>query len=324
VRWAVAAYVEPRERRKYSGAGGLILNDLAPFVIQALGQRIHYSEDVRDDDNMIIATLDRETRDASLVIGRVYRGTYSLAAGGTYSYDRTDDVTLRLYGPEAALGYTAVEGTRAAGIRRGLALVANGAYFPRKSGPISDVRGELDVWLPAPALRRHIISVALRGHAVLDADTPLIAVGGEGALPALWSSTPDEDVPELGVGDGILPGQRRFAELLRGFEDFPLAAERVALADLTWRYPLRLDAGVPSLGFLPSTFLRELEFELFAGAAYLQPGATIEERRHAAAGAAITLHLAFFRVPLAIQYQVSRRITDDRGVLHLVGFGPDL
>jgi hypothetical protein len=318
VRWAGAGYIDPKDTSKYSGAGGLILNDLAPFTLTAVGQRLHFTEEVRDADNMLIDTLDRETRDAILAITRTYRGTYSLSAGGTYSYDRTDDTTLRLYGPELGLGYAAVEGTRAVGPRRGLTLLATGAYFPRRSAPITDARAQLDLWIPLPVVRRLIIHVTARGHAVLDAPAPLIAVGGESALPPLWSSTPDDDVPDLGVGDGILPAQRRFAELLRGFEDFPLVAERVAIADVSWSYPLLVDAGVPTLGFLPGAFLRELELELFAGGAY------IADNRHAAAGAALTVHLALFRVPLAIQYQLSRRLTDDRGVLHLVGFGPDL
>jgi hypothetical protein len=254
VRWAVAGYVDPKDTAKISGAGGLILNDLAPFVVPILGQRTHYDEEIRDDDNVLIATLERETRDASIAIGRTFRGTYALAAGGTYAYDRTDDVTLRLYGPEAAIGYTAIEATRAVGVRRGVALLASGAYFPRKSGPISDLRAELDLFIPLPVVRRHVVTAVLRGHAVLDADVPLIAVGGEGALPPVWSS--NDDVPDPGTGDGVLPGQRRFSEPLRGFEDFPLAADRVALGDVTWRYPLVLDRGVPNLGFLPATFLR--------------------------------------------------------------------
>src|SRR5690606_2888762 len=119
---------------------GLLLNDLAPWIISVTGQRYHFTQTVYDDTGTVPTHLDRETRDASLLVGRQYRGTYSLAAGGTYAYDRTDDTTLRLWGPEAVLGYTAIEATRASGIRRGIALVANGAYFPRRSVAIKDAR----------------------------------------------------------------------------------------------------------------------------------------------------------------------------------------
>jgi hypothetical protein len=322
VRWAVAGYIDPQDTSKISGAGGLILNDLAPWVISVLGQRLHYNEDIRDDDNMVIATLERELRDASLAIGRTFRGTYSLAAGATYAYDRVDDDILRLYGPAAALGYTAIEATRAAGIRRGIAVAVDGAYFPRPAGALTDARGELDVWLPVPLVRRAGLALAGRGHTILDAPAPLILVGGPSALPTVWSE-PD-DIPDPDVGADVLPGQHRFTEPMRGFEDYGFAARSVALVDATLRYPIMLDAGVPNLGFLPSIFVRELELEVFAGGFYMRPGATLTDRRHAAAGAAITLHLALFRVPLAIRYQLTRRLTDDHGVLHLVGFGPDL
>jgi len=82
VRWAVAGYVNPSNTQERSGAGGLILNDLAPWVITALGQRFHFTEEIRDETGMIVQRLDRETRNASLTIGRDVRGTYALAFGG--------------------------------------------------------------------------------------------------------------------------------------------------------------------------------------------------------------------------------------------------
>ena len=320
VRWAMAGYIDPQDK-KMSGAGGIILNDLAPWVVLATGQRLEFTEEERDDDGMLVATYDREIRDGVVALGREWRGTYAVAAGGAYAYDRVDSGILRLYGPEASVGYAAVESTRAAGIRRGLMMTGSGAWFPRPAGAIRQARGTLDLFAPLPFVRRHVLHAALRGHVVQDAPAPLIAIGGEAALPPLWSSA--GETVDLGVGDGVLPGQRRFAEPLRGFEDLPLAAERVALVDLSWRYPFMIDRGLPSLGFLPATFISELELELFLAGAALRPELSADDY-HAAAGAALTLHLSLFRVPLAIQYQASRRLTDDRGFLQLVGFGPDL
>jgi hypothetical protein len=323
VRWALAGYINPKNTDQHSGAGGVILNDAAPWVITALGQRLEFTEEIRDDMGMIVDRLDREVRDASLVIGRQWRGTYSLAVSGVYAYDRVNDSTLRLYGPDATLGYTAIEGTRATGIRRGIVLVASGAYYPRPNITIRQARGELDLWapLPLPFARRHILSARARGHGIYGAPEPVLTIGGESALPQVWSST--EDTPDLGLGDSILPAQRRFAESLRGFEDFPLSAERVVLGDVGWRYPLMIDRGTPNLAFLPATFIRELELELFAAGCYIRPGLAADSR-HIAGGAAVTLHFALFRIPLALQYQISKRITDDEGMLQLVGFGPDI
>jgi hypothetical protein len=48
------------------------------------------------------------------------------------------------------------------------------------------------------------------------------------------------------------------------------------------------------------------------------------QRRHYAAGASTTLRFACFRIPLALTYQIARRLVDDRALTQFVGLGPDL
>ena len=80
-----------------------------------------------------------------------------------------------------------------------------------------------------------------------------------------------------------------------------------------------IDEGRASLWVLPAAFLRQLDLEVFAS------GAVDQQRdKHVAAGAAFTLHLQLFRIPLAVTYQVARRIVDDKALTQLVGIGPDL
>ncbi len=72
--------------------------------------------------------------------------------------------------------------------------------------------------------------------------------------------------------------------------------------------------------FLPASFLRQLDLELFA-AGWRD---LIPRQHHAAAGGALTLRLSLFQLPLALQYQLGRRLTDDEAWTHTVGLGPDL
>jgi len=70
---------------------------------------------------------------------------------------------------------------------------------------------------------------------------------------------------------------------------------------------------------LPAAFIRELDVQLFAAGA-------IDRRRelHAAAGARLTLRIELLRVPLAIVYQVARRVRDDDALTQLIGLAFDL
>ena len=90
------------------------------------------------------------------------------------------------------------------------------------------------------------------------------------------------------------------------------------------KVPLIIDRGVSHLAFLPASFVRELDLEAFGSAAWI--GNTVDLQAfdaHYAVGGALSFRMVLFRVPLALRYQVSRRLTDDEGVLHLLTLAPD-
>ena len=87
----------------------------------------------------------------------------------------------------------------------------------------------------------------------------------------------------------------------------------------TYRLPLIVDRGTAStLGILPAFFLRQFELQLFAVAATTARSGD----RHEAVGGALQLRFALWIVPLTLQYQLARRLTDDDALVHLVTLGP--
>jgi hypothetical protein len=321
VRWMAAAFVEP-QTWKVTAAGGLLLNDLAPWQVFVQGQRHDYTATVLgdpttpDDDR----EEDREWRLVQAQLGRTSRGTYSAALGGTYDYYDGEGRVVRLYGPFARLGYQAIEGTRYTGARRGLGLDIAGAYFPKKVGEIVQGRAQVDAYAPLPFTRRHILHARLRAHGFRGADAPILQVGGWSPLAPLYDADELESSP---AQDERFPLDVAFAEPLRGFEDAGFVVDRAGLLDVSWTYPLIIDRGVASFWIFPSTFVSQIDLELFAAGAILRPEPT-EEDVHAAAGAAVTLRFALFRIPLLVRYQGSRRLTDDEQWLQLVGLGTDI
>jgi hypothetical protein len=123
--------------------------------------------------------------------------------------------------------------------------------------------------------------------------------------------------PEVSVD--ALPGLR-FTEPLRGYEDFPIATDRVFIAQLTYRYPLIVDRGsLSSLWILPASFLRQIDLELFASGA--SDGRS--DAPHAAGGGAVTFELALWRVPFSVRYQIARRIEDDHALAQILAVAVD-
>jgi hypothetical protein len=314
IRWSVAGYIEP-DTRKLSGAGGLLFNDLAPWTIAVLGERLEYTAHLTDDTTTPATTtdVDRETRTALASISRTWRGTYSLGLGGVYNYDQDERRTARLYGTGLALAYTALESTLYTGPRRGLALALDGIYYPRKSGAITDARAQLDAFAPLPFTRRHILHATVRGRAIEDTAEPWLQLGGWADPGTLWSE-PYDLRSEPYETDGV-PASVRFAEPLRGFEDSAEFARRAAIVDLSWTYPLIIDRGITNLFFFPATFVSQLDLELFASGVFKDPRVADADRRYAA-GTALTAHFALFRVPLLLRYQLAWRYVEpyDRGL----------
>jgi hypothetical protein len=171
-----------------------------------------------------------------------------------------------------------------------------------------------------PGTRRHAITLDLRQRALVSRDSlgelrPLV-VGGAGLFAPLYERrAPDLDPPALPASP--LPERLRFSEPLRGFEDHELPATGAAIAEVSWRYPLIIDAGWAStLGFLGAVLLRQLDLELFASAARVRAGVATD---HYAAGASATASVYLWRFPLLLRYQAARRFTADSAWAHTVG-----
>jgi hypothetical protein len=302
---------------------------LAPWQILATGSVIDWVDPVATDDPAVKLAEDRRTRDASLSVQRIWRQTLTTTLSGVYTddFDRLPDmagVRRHLGGPAIALDWVSAETTPYTGLRRAVQLSAAGAYYPRAlstfTGDIVDASGALGAVLPLPLGRRHTIAAKLRGRALFARDdTGLLQLGGDSGLGELYSHRSIAAEPPA-FDDARFPPRLRFVEPLRGYEDYAITTDRAAIADVSWRYPIIIDRGVAAtLWVLPATFLRELDLELFATGA-------VDDRyqRHAAGGAAVSLRLALFRLPLIITYQIARRAKDDDALVQLVGIAPDL
>ncbi len=228
----------------------------------------------------------------------------------------------RVAGPFASAAYEGVEATPYTGPRRAAAAFPSISLYPgawnTAGATLADVRLELVGVTPLPLSRRHTLALDLRGRGLAglpDGQRWLQVGGGVTALARRGNSSPVP--PEVKIEP--LPGLR-FDEPLRGYEDYPVATDRMFIAELTYRYPLIVDRGNAStLWLLPSTFLRQIDLELFgSGASDARAGGA-----HGAGGAALILRLALWRIPFGVVYQVARRITDDHALAQILALNVD-
>jgi hypothetical protein len=334
-RWSIAGYVQPKVgdvgQGAHYGAYGAYYNQMAaPVQFFVEGGFLDWAApyDTGDPDNP--ATEERRTRDASVGLAYTWRQSLSAALSGIYTSDgfAIDNGPLdRVWvgGPALELSWLSGEYTRYTGARRAIFATAETAYYPQRLSSfmsnITDVGGTLGVTVPLPVGRRHTITAFVRGRALVSRDdTGLLQLGGESALGVLWDRSSVMDMPPPPpFDDSRFPPNLRFIEPLRGYEDYAITTDKVTLGELSWKYPIIIDEGRASLWFLPAAFLRQLDLELFGAGAI-----DAAQDKHYAIGGATTLHLQFFRIPLAVTYQVARRLVDDKAFTQLVGIGPDL
>ncbi|HUJ56928.1 MAG TPA: hypothetical protein VLX92_00390 [Kofleriaceae bacterium] len=328
-RWSIAGLVQPaveKVPRTHWGADLAYLNAmLAPVLIVGEFSLLDWS-DQTDNGSGTNVDEERRTRDATLAATYTYRGTLTSSLGGVYSddFDRVTGLAgarEHVGGPQLAVRWDSAETTRYTGPRRALVADAAVAFYPRQvstfSDDITDLGGSLGVVVPLPLGRRHTLSASVRGRAlVAPHDTGLLQLGGDTGLYELYNGSSGATPPSF--DSSRFPPNLRFVEPLRGYEDYAITTDRAEIANLAWRYPLIVDKGVAiTAGFLPATFVQELDVELFGAGALDQAG-----DRHAAAGGALTLKLELLRVPLVITYQIARRLYDDRAFTQLVGVAP--
>jgi hypothetical protein len=188
----------------------------------------------------------------------------------------------------------------------------SGSYFPQALGTLradlADVRGAIDFYSPLPLSRRATATLGLRGRGLFHGERQqLLEVGGN--LGGSLYEHPREESLTAYPG---LPPKRRFQEPLRGFETLPFTADRIAIADLSLRYPIIIDRGTAtSLWFMPSFFLRQVDGATDSFRALHNAG-------HLAGGGAIHVSFVWWVVPLSLGYQLSRRLTDDEARQHLL------
>jgi len=338
-RWAIAAFWQP-DTDLISPQVGYINSNLAPwtFAVTALARNWLESEPMAAKEPRY--QVRRAQRFAAASFGRTWRGILATAIDAVAVEERarvipgTDPVPpvappdRRMLGAGASVAYAALESTRITGAIRGWDLSLGATYYPDRLSSLdfalTDVRGSLGLYAPLPFTRRHALSLVARGRGlVARGSTDLLELGGFSTLAVLWDGRrANRPLPPTTHDDDGLPAGIDFQEPLRGYEDYPIYTDGAAIADASWRYPIVIDRGTATfLWYLPASFLREIDLELFASAAVDDRG---KDGLHGAAGAALSVHFAFFRIPLVVAAQASRRLFDDRALTSVIGFGVDL
>ncbi len=226
----------------------------------------------------------------------------------------------RLSGPRFTASFSALESTAYTGPRRGYRLWTSAAYFDSGlstlSEDITDISGQVDLVSPLPFSKRHTLHLSLRGRRLfgLNRDTGFMEVGGETTL--LYQRGGNPVGPTESEASRVLPLNLQFNEPLRGFEDLSFSTDRIAIAELTYRYPIIIDAGFSSVAYLfPSLFFRQLDLQLF-GVAATESFANYSQQHRYAVGGSFDMGMSIWLVPFALRYQLARRLTGDEELVH--------
>ena len=109
-----------------------------------------------------------------------------------------------------------------------------------------------------------------------------------------------------------------FVEGLRGFEEHQLATNRIFIANLTYRYPFIIDWGTGVVAGRVAGLLPGTNRSWTCSAPPRPPGTG---RRGSPRAARCQDFVDIGVLPLSVRYQVSRRLTDDHGVVMFVMVG---
>jgi Tol biopolymer transport system component len=319
-RWLLFGYLQWQSSSTLgSGGFGYANEQLAPFTLFAFAEQFSWRDtpvQLTGTPTTADFTLTQRQRDVELGIERLfYENPIELSFVLTEN-EGADSLavpvlTRRFAGPQLSASFVGVESTPYTDDRRLLGANLSAALFPDQWGTASftfaDLRAQLTATLPLPLSRRHTLHLGLRGRDLAGApdSAPILQVGGAaGGLIYHRSDRP----PGPDFTTDIVPPGISFFEPLRGYEDFAISTDRVAIADATYRYPFIIDWGSAStLWLLPAFFLRQVNLELFYAGAVEGRSAT----RHEAAGAALGVDFAMLG-PWSLQVQIARRLEDDR------------
>lgn len=318
---------------------------LSPWTITAEASAFRGLEtdeaDVVGDDGAeetVEVLRDRRVRDLRLVVGRTWRASWAVIGALIYTDEKIRipeglapeepapvPEDIQLGGPALSLAYAGGEATPYTGLRRAVTASFDVMHFPEQLSSLeraaTSLRLGLGLVTPLPFGTRHRLSFDGVARGVFR-PADLIELGGTSPFTALWSRSSAEAPPDPSFPT---PPHLRLIEPLRGYEDTTLPVYRLVAGELAWSYPLIIDRGVATTPLaLPSSFIKQLEIELFAAGAATDDRGEDIGAYHLAAGASLTVRLELLRVPLSFRYQLARRLRDDRAFTQFVGFAADL
>ncbi len=329
-RWTLTGTYQFASARPGYGVGfGYANRLLAPYTLTLTGMFLSLHDVPPQPVNAPVPrpqdyTLDKRQRQANVDMTRSFYGNPVTLGFNLTEDNQPGEPTVavesrRVAGPYLHTSYTAAESTAYAGARRLLYAAADAFVYPATwssaGSTLTDLRGEITAVTPLPFSRRHRLLLSVSGRAVTGLQNGMrwLQVGGGGVTTLYTRRSPDgPPVPEV-VADP-LPPNVRFFEPLWGYEDYPIATDRIVIANAAYRYPFIIDWGSASaLGLLPSFFLRQVNLAFFGVVA-----SDGQATRHAAAGGSLSLNFAIAELPVSIAYQLARRFEDDRAFVHLV------
>jgi hypothetical protein len=335
-RWSLDGLLQLNGGHPGYGLGaGYANRQLAPFTIVATGLALRYHDQRPPAPPQMSPTpispepflLEKTQLQANLLVDRVIYGSPIDLGFNVTDDNQPGEPTLlfqhrRVAGPFLQATYEGVETTPYAGVRRAAAAFPSVAIYPAAwntaGATITDLGLSLVGVTPLPLSRRHTLRLNLRGRGLvgLPDGAQWLQVGG-GVTALERTGAVGRVPPEVTIAS--LPSVH-FLEPLRGYEDYPIATDRIFIAELTYRYPLIVDRGSTStLWVLPSAFFQQANLELFASAASDAHGGN----PHAAGGASLTLDLALWRLPFSVAYQIARRVEDDHALVQILAVSLD-
>ena len=224
----------------------------------------------------------------------------------------------KFIGPTFSLSYSAGDSTAYGGPQRAFRFSFDLSAYPQFLGSernMLDLRGVVSLALPLPFSKRHTFSVSATGRALPGAPDGALRVGGTSSLNTLYDTGQRDPFP-LGPGT-FLPGT--LVEAVRGYDDFALRAQYLAVFNARYRYSFVIDRGFASLLYIfPSIFFRQVDLEAFGAAALTG----LQMARSAGAAISFRTTIGGF-LPISLTYQFAWRFDFGLPPLHVIGFSFD-
>ena len=276
----------------------------APWSILATGERSAYAQEAYWTGGLYVS---RSIFTVPLSIGVQ-----------TEVWQPFGQATEKFIGPTFGISYAAGDRTSYGGAQRAFNFSLDVSGYPRVFGSqrdVLDLRSSVGLALPLPFSTRHSFAISATGRILPGAPEGALRVGGTSSLTTLYSNARGDPFPK---GPGVfLPGT--LVEALRGYDDFALRAQYVALFNARYRYSFIIDRGFASLFYIfPSLFFRQVDLEAFGAAAVTES----QVARSAGASVSFRTSIGGF-IPVSLTYQFAWRFDFGLPPLHVIGFSFD-